>query len=72
MVVKSGTKKIIPLPMMKLSISQPFEELQGCNSELKIITPIPISGSHFGTMVAILDFFNNRRILEFMVSKRPY
>jgi len=29
MVVKNGTKKIIPLPMIKLSISQPFEELQG-------------------------------------------
>ena len=28
-VVKKGTKKIIPLPMMKLSISQSFEELQG-------------------------------------------
>merc|ERR1711984_48148 len=27
MVVKNGTKKIIPLPMIKLSISQQFEEL---------------------------------------------
>ena len=42
--------------MMKLSISQPFEELQGRNLELKLITPIYITGSHFGTMVAILDF----------------
>ena len=29
MVVKNGTKKIIPLPMIKLSISKPFEELHG-------------------------------------------
>ena len=40
-----------------MSISQPFEELQGGNSELKLITPISITGSHFGTMAAILDFF---------------
>ena len=40
-----------------MSISQPFEELQGWNSELKLITPISITGSHFGTMAAILDFF---------------
>ena len=31
--------------------------LQACNSELKLITPISITGSHFGTMAAILDFF---------------
>ena len=30
-------------------MSQPFEELQGWNSELKLITPISISGSHFET-----------------------
>ena len=40
-----------------MSISQPFEELQSWNSELKLITPISITGSHFGTMAAILDFF---------------
>ena len=40
-----------------MSISQAFEELQGWNSELKLITPISITGSHFGTMAAILDFF---------------
>ena len=57
-VVKNGTKKIIPLPMIKLSISQLFEELQGLNSELKLITPISITGSHFGNMVVILDFLN--------------
>ena len=57
MVVKNGTKNIIPIPMLKLSISQPFEELQGWNLELKLITPISSTGSHFGTMAAILDFF---------------
>ena len=71
MVVKNGTKKIIPLQMIKLSISQSFEELQGWNWELKLITPISITGSHFGTMAAILDFFNNRRILEFKVQEGP-
>ena len=40
-----------------MSISQLFEELQVSNSELKVITPISITGSHFGTMTAILDFF---------------
>ena len=49
------------------SISQPFEELQGWNSEFKLITPKSITGiysdtklSRFGLaslpMVAILDF----------------
>ena len=57
MVVKNGTKKI-PLPTMKLSISQQFEELYGWNFELKLITPISITGSHFGTKAAILDFLN--------------
>ena len=40
MVVKNGTKKVIPLP----SISQPFEELQGRNSELKLFTSTYIIG----------------------------
>ena len=63
--LKNGTKIIIPQPIIKLSISQPFEELQGLNLELKLITPISITvshfetkkyGSHLGTMAAILDF----------------
>jgi len=29
MVVTNGTKKVIPLLLIKLYISQPFEELQG-------------------------------------------
>ena len=41
-----------------MSISQLFEELRGFNSELKLITHISITGSHFETkkMAAILDF----------------
>ena len=42
----------------KLSISQLFEELQGWNLELKLITPIYIIVSYFGIMAAILDFLN--------------
>ena len=38
-----------------MSISQPFEELQGWNSELKLITPISITGSNFGMMGVILE-----------------
>jgi len=34
-----------------------FEELQGCNSELKLFAPISITGSHFGNIMVILDFF---------------
>ena len=34
-----------------------FKDLQGWNSEVKLITPIYITVSHFGTMAAILDFF---------------
>ena len=39
-------------------ISQPFEELQGWNSEFKLITPIQQflnHGGHHGTMAAILN-----------------
>ena len=39
MVAKNGTKKL----------SQPFEELQCSNLEFKLITPKPISGTHFET-----------------------
>ena len=57
LVAKNGTKKL----------SQPFEELQGSNSEFKLITPKPITGTYFDTnlsrfglagfpMAAILDF----------------
>ena len=49
-------------------ISQLFEELQGSNSEFKLITPKPITGTYFDTnlnrfslaglpMADILDFF---------------
>ena len=62
MVAKSGTNKII-----QMSISQPFEELQGLNSEFKLITPKSITTTYSDTklsmfglasllMVAILDF----------------
>ena len=43
------------LDFLKMSISQPFEELQGWNSELKLITPMSITGIHFGIMSAILE-----------------
>ena len=33
-----------------------FQELQGSNLEVKLITPISITDSHFGTIAAILDF----------------
>ena len=38
---------ILDFLIFKMSISQPFEELQGWNAELKLITPISISGSYF-------------------------
>ena len=47
LVAKNGTKKL----------SQTFEELQGLNSEFKLITPKSNTGTYFGTMVAILDTF---------------
>ena len=34
-----------------------FEELQGLNSEFKLITPKSNTGTYFGNMVAILDTF---------------
>ena len=37
LVAKNGTKKL----------SQPFEELQGSNSEFKLITPKPITRTYF-------------------------
>ena len=55
---------------IQMSISQLFEELQGWKSEFKLITPVSITGCHFGTMVDILDFSNNRQILELKVSKQ--
>ena len=53
----------------QMSISQLFEELQGWNSEFKLITPKSITGTYFDTKLstfgltgllkaAILDFFN--------------
>ena len=39
-----------------ISISQPFEELQGWHSEYKVFTPKSITGwNHFGTIGAILN-----------------
>ena len=38
-VAKNGTKKL----------SQPFEELEGSNSEFKLITPRPITETYFET-----------------------
>ena len=57
LVAKNRTKKL----------SQLFEELQGSNLEIKLITPNPINGTYFETnlsrfgltglpMAAILDF----------------
>ena len=39
-----------------MSISQQSEELQGWNSELKLITPKSITETYFDTMVTIIDF----------------
>ena len=39
------------------AVSQPFEELRCLNFEFMLITPKSIFGTHFGTMVAIFDFF---------------
>ena len=52
-----------------MSISQPFEELQGSNAKFKPITPKPIAGTYFDTIMsrfglagfpisAILDFLD--------------
>ena len=60
LVDKNGTKELFQL----------FEEVQSWKLELKLITPIFITGCYFGAMVAILDIFNNRQILEFKESKQ--
>ena len=44
------------LDFFQKAISQLFEELQGWNSEFLLITPKSINGTHFGTMLDILDF----------------
>ena len=44
-----------------MSISELFEELQGWNSEFKLIIPKSITATYFDAMAAILDFV-----------KRPY
>ena len=41
----------------KISISQPYEELQDRNSELKLITSKAISSRHIGTRTAILELW---------------
>ena len=40
----------------QMSISQPFDELHGWNSEFKLTTPKSITGAYFDPVVAILDF----------------
>ena len=49
----------------KMSISPPFEELQGWNLEFKLITPKSIIGTYFYTMATILDFVKKPYILCF-------
>ena len=39
----------------QMSISEPFGELQGWNSEFKLITPKSITGTYFVAMAAILE-----------------
>ena len=35
--------------VLEVNISQPFEELQGSNSELQLFNPKPINGTYFET-----------------------
>ena len=56
--------KMVPLPswwqkfyVNELSISELFEDLLSWNSESKVITPKYITGTYFGAILAILDFF---------------
>ena len=62
----SGTTSSLVAQNLTKKLYQPFEELQGSNSELKLITPKPITGTYFDTnmsrfgwaglpMVVILD-----------------
>ena len=51
------------------AISQLFEELLGWKSEFKLISPKYVTGTHFGTNVAILDISYYQWILELKVSK---
>ena len=62
----SGTTSSLVAKNVTKKLSLPFEELQGSNSELKLITPKPITGTYYETklsryglaglpMVAILD-----------------
>ena len=41
------------LELFSMSISQPFEELEGLNTEFKIITPKNVTDAQFGTIVTI-------------------
>ena len=48
---------MVPILYFKMFISQPFEQLQGCNLEFKLITPKSITETHIWTIEVILDFF---------------
>ena len=43
-------------PKMELKISQLFEELQGSNSEIKQITPKPITETYFDTNLSMFGW----------------
>ena len=47
------------LDFFQNSIPQPFDEVQGSNSEYKLISHRSITGSPFGNMAAILDFYQH-------------
>ena len=47
---------IVAILDFKMFISQPFEELQGKNLELKLITPKSITGTFFDTRLSRYNF----------------
>ena len=54
----SGTAFLVAkFDLKDLSISESFEELLSWNSKSKLITPKYITGTYFGVIVAIFNFF---------------
>ena len=45
------------MELKDISISQPFEELDSWNLESNQVASKYITGTHFGAIVAFLDFF---------------
>ena len=43
----SGTTASLVAKNVTKKLNQPFEELQGSNSEFRLITPKPITGTYF-------------------------